>query len=229
LLESILGWYKEMKINLTESLKEKYPVSIFGNLIIRNVPNRKRNETLEERKRNLESEIKENYAEVDKDTMIHYYNTYFQMWKKTYPIAYQINTVKSGRKFPLVSVLVDCMFIAELKNRILTSGHDLDEIKGDLTFDISQGGEQYLKLNGQKQKLKKNDVVLKDNEGILASILYGPARRTSISLKTKNTLFFAWCPYTMDEEIIRSHLNEIFLNLNSTFESITSEIQFTRP
>ena len=218
-----------MQVNTTESLKEMYPDSIFGNLIIRGVPNRKRNEFLEERKRTLEREIKEKYAEVDKDNIIHYYNTYFKLWKKTYPIVYQIKTVKSGGKFPQVSVIVDCMFIAELKNRILTSGHDLVEIKGDLTFDISQGGEQYLKIDGRKQELKKNDIVLKDNEGILASILYGPARRTSISLKTKNALFFAWCPYSMDEEIIMSHLNEIFQNLNSVFESIISEIQLTRP
>ncbi|MHA1543061.1 MAG: phenylalanine--tRNA ligase beta subunit-related protein, partial [Candidatus Hodarchaeales archaeon] len=170
-----------MRVNTTESLKEIYPDSIFGNLIIRDVPNRKRNEFLEERKRTLEREIKEKYTEVDKDVIIHYYNTYFKLWKKTYPIEYQIKTVKSGGKFPQVSVIVDCMFIAELKNRILTSGHDLDEIKGDLTFDISQGGEQYLKIDGRNQELKKNDIVLKDNEGILASILYGPARRTSIS------------------------------------------------
>lgn len=218
-----------MQINTTESLKETYPDSIFGNLIIREVPNRKRNEILEERKRTLERDIKEKYADVDKDSMIHYYNNYFKLWRKTYPIEYQIKTVKSGGKFPQVSVIVDCMFIAELKNRILTSGHDLDEIKGDLTFDISQGGEQYLKIDGRKQELKKNDVVLKDNEGILASILYGPARRSSISRKTKNVIFFAWCPYTMDENIIMRHLSDIFLNLRGVFESITSEIQLTRP
>lgn len=218
-----------MRVNTTESLKEIYPDSIFGNLIIRDVPNRKKNEFLEERKRTLEREIKEKYAEVDKDVIIHYYNTYFKLWKKTYPIEYQIKTVKSGGKFPQVSVIVDCMFIAELKNRILTSGHDLDEIKGDLTFDISQGGEQYLKIDGRKQELKKNDIVLKDNEGILASILYGPARRTSISQKTKNSLFFAWCPYTMDENIILRHLNDIVQNFNDIFESINSEIQLTRP
>ena len=218
-----------MRVNTTESLKEIYPDSIFGNLIIRDVPNRKRNEFLEERKRTLEREIKEKYAEVDKDVIIHYYNTYFKLWKKSYPIEYQIKTVKSGGRFPQVSVIVDCMFIAELKNRILTSGHDLDDIKGDLTFDVSQGGEQYLKIDGRKQELKKNDIVLKDNEGILASILYGPARRTSISQKTKNSLFFAWCPYTMDENIILRHLNDIIQNFNDIFESINSEIQLTRP
>ncbi len=217
-----------MQISLSRSLKENYPDSIFGSLIIKNVPNRKKHETLEERKRNLERNIREEYLEVDKDDMIQYYNTYFKMGKKTYPIEYQINTIKNGRKFPQVSVLVDSMFIAELKNRILTSGHDLDEIQGDLIFDVSQGGEQYVKINGQEQTLKKNDVVLKDNEGILASILYGPARRTAITLKTNSALYFAWCPHLLDDELIRNHLNTVLQNLNSIFMLRTYEIQLTR-
>ncbi len=218
-----------MKINLTHRLKEKYPDSIFGSLTIRNVPNRKKHETLEERKRHLERNIREEYVEVDKDDMIHYYSTYFKMGKKKYPIEYQINTIKSGGKFPQVSVLVDTMFVAELTNRILTSGHDLDEIQGDLIFDVSQGGEQYVKINGQEQQLKQNDVVLKDNKGILASILYGPARRTSITLKTNNALYFAWCPHLLDEELVRNHLNTILQNLSSIFKPVTAETQLTRP
>lgn len=218
-----------MHINLTLDLKKKYPSSIFGSLIIRDFQNRKRDGTLEEQKRDLERKIREDYVEVDKDCMISYYNTYFKMWNKTYPIEFQINTIKSGGKFPQVSVLVDSMFIAELKSRILTSGHDLDEIQGDLNFDVSEGGERYLKINSQEQKLKKNDVVLKDREGILASILYGPARRTSITLKTINVLYFAWCPYAMDKDIIRGHLNEIFLSLKNVIESVSSEVQLIHP
>ncbi len=216
-----------MQIELTHRLKKNYPESIFGSLIIKNVPNRKKDETLEEQKRLLERKIREENVEVYKDDMILYYNTYFKMGKKTYPIEYQINTIKSGRKFPQVSVLVDSMFLAELKNRILTSGHDLDEIQGDLVFDVSQGGEQYMKLNGQDQTLKQNDVILKDDEGILASILYGPARRTAITLKTINALYFAWCPLFIDEKLIRNHLNTILQNLYSVFKLRTAEIQLT--
>jgi DNA/RNA-binding domain of Phe-tRNA-synthetase-like protein len=218
-----------MHINLTLDLKKKYPSSMFGSLIIRDIQNRKRDETLEEQKRNLERKLREDYVKGDEDSMISYYNSYFKIWRKIYPIEYQIKTLKSGGKFPQVSVLVDSMFIAELKNRILTSGHDLDEIQGDLKFDVSEGGERYFKINNQEQELKKNDVVLRDREGILASILYGPARRTTITPKTKNVLYFAWCPYPLDEEFIKGHLNEIFLNLKRIFESITSEIQLTRP
>ncbi len=217
-----------MQIKITPDLKKLYPESIFGSLIIRNIPNSKIHEALEERKRDLERRIREVHGQMDIDGMIKNYNAYFKMWNKTYPIEYQINTIKSGGRFPQVSVLVDSMFIAELKNRILTSGHDLDEIRGDLTFDISRGGECYLKINGQEQKLKKNDVVLRDSEGLLACILYGPARRTSITLKAKDALFFAWCPYVTDEGLIIAHLNDILENLSHLFGSVTSESQLFR-
>ncbi|MFX0212082.1 MAG: hypothetical protein ACFFDT_39280, partial [Candidatus Hodarchaeota archaeon] len=98
--------------------------------------------TLEERKRDLEKWISDTLGEVDKDDIIQKYDAYFKMWNKTYPIEYQINTIKRGGNFPQVSVLVDNMYIAELKSRILTSGHDLDEVQGDLTFDISKGTEK---------------------------------------------------------------------------------------
>lgn len=218
-----------MQIEITPDLRGKYLESIFGSLIIRNVPNRKSHEKLEERKRELESEIREYLEEVNTDSMIQYYNAYFKKWGKIYPIKYQIDTIKSGRKFPQVSVLVDSMFLAELHNRLLTSGHDLDEIQGDLAFDVSKGGERYLKLNGQEQELKKNDVIIKDDEGILASNIYGPARKTSITLRTKNALNFAWCPYALDEEIISTHLNEILTNLTHIFNSVTPKSRLIRP
>ncbi|MFX0150282.1 MAG: phenylalanine--tRNA ligase beta subunit-related protein [Candidatus Hodarchaeota archaeon] len=217
-----------MQIEITPDLRKAYPDSIFGYLIVKNVPNSRMHKALEERKRDLEKWIRDTLGEVDKDDIIQKYDTYFKMWNKTYPIEYQINTIKGGGNFPQVSVLVDNMFIAELKSRILTSGHDLDEIQGDLTFDISRGTEQYQKINGQEQKLKKNDVILEDHEGILACILYGPARRTSITLKTKNALYFAWCPYATDEGLIKAHLNEILKNMKHLYGSISSEYQLIR-
>jgi len=90
------------------------------------------------------------------------------------------------------------MFLAELKNRYLTSGHDLDAVQGGLIFDVSEGDERYLKLNGKEQQLKKDDVILKDEEGILASVLHGPARRTSITPQTSQALYLAWYPYGME-------------------------------
>ncbi|MFW9902951.1 MAG: phenylalanine--tRNA ligase beta subunit-related protein [Candidatus Thorarchaeota archaeon] len=219
-----------MQIILTPDLRKMYPDSVFGSLIVREIPNKKGHDILEKQKQELERRIREDTGVVKDFEMIRYYNSYFRMWKKTYtyPIEYQINTIKNGRQFPKVSVLVDSMFIAELNNMILTSGHDLDTIQGVLTFDISRGDEQYLKISGKEQNLKKGDIFLKDEEGILACILFGPARRTSITLKTKNALYFAWCPKDISDELVKTHLNEILMNVNNVFTNITSEIQLIR-
>ncbi|MEM3693813.1 MAG: phenylalanine--tRNA ligase beta subunit-related protein [Candidatus Bathyarchaeia archaeon] len=215
-----------MKIELKPELKTAYPEATFGSLIVSNVLNMKKHDRLEERKREFEREIRE--IDLEKDNIIKRYNAYFRSWGKTYPIEFQIKTIKNGGRFPQVSVLVDSMFIAELKNRILTSGHDLDSIQGNLAFEVSRGGEKYVMLNGKEQGLKKNDIILKDEDGILASVLYGPARRTSISLETKNVLYIAWCPYRVDEELIEEHLNSILSNLRIAFESPASKTQIHR-
>ncbi|MFX0212081.1 MAG: hypothetical protein ACFFDT_39275 [Candidatus Hodarchaeota archaeon] len=71
-------------------------------------------------------------------------------------------------------------------------------------------------------------MILRDHEGLLACILYGPARRTSITLKTENALYFAWCPYATDEGPIIAHLNEILENMKHLFGSVFSEYQLIR-
>lgn len=213
-----------MSVNVRKELKLIYPRAAFGGLIANNIPNRKDNEGLEKLKRELEKEIRDDYTEIDKDPVIRSYDTYYKKWGKTYPIKFQIKTIKGGGRFPRVSALVDSMFLSELRNRLLTSGHDLDNVQGELLYDVSDEGESYMKLNGKEQKLPRSDIVLRDSEGILASILYGPARRTSIGNNTVNTLYLAWCPYSPGEEVIEEHLKDIVSNLKLVYGDFRYEI-----
>ena len=136
-----------LSVKLTESLKKIYPEAIFGSLIVKDLVNKKKNDNLEQRKRKLEKSLRERRIPVT-DHVIEKYQNHFKKWDKSYPIEFQIQTVINGRQLPQVSVLVDSMFHAELKNRILTSGHDLDLIIGDkLVFDVTRGDEKYLKIS----------------------------------------------------------------------------------
>lgn len=202
-----------MDVELRPEVKIFYPKAIFGGLVARGIPNQRKHDELEKRKRSLEEEIRENYPDVDQDSVIRSYDTYYKKWGKTYPIELQVKTIKAGGKFPQVSTSVDCMFLAELKNRVLTSGHDLDMVEGELRFDVSDEGEEYLKLNGKNQVLPKSDIVLREGREILASVLYGPAKRSSISSDTVNALYFAWCPYKLGEDVVEDHLKDIVSNL----------------
>jgi DNA/RNA-binding domain of Phe-tRNA-synthetase-like protein len=213
----------DMKFTVRPEVSMLYPSARFGGLTVHNLENLKRDEKLEDAKRALEKEIREEYPDPGDDPVIQNYSIYYDKWDKTYPIHYQINSVKKGRGFPNVSVYVDCMFMAELKNRILTSGHDVDAIQGELVYDLADEGEMYVKLNGETQILVRNDIVLRDNEGVLASVLYGPAARTSIKDDTRSPLYFAWCPHGIPEESIERHLSTICGYLGLVYGEVESE------
>ena len=212
-----------MSVDVRRELRLIYPRAAFGGLIAYGVPNKKGNEDLERLKRELEREIREKYPEVDDDPVIRSYDTYYEKWGKTYPIEFQIKTIKGGGRFPRVSALVDSMFLSELKNRILTSGHDLDSIQGKLWYDVSDEGERDTKLNDKEQELPQSDIVLRDSEGILASVLHGPARRTSIGNDTVNVLYLAWCPYSPGEDVIEEHLRDIASNIETVYGNFKAE------
>jgi len=198
-----------MEFSVRPEVKIFYPTAIFGCLTINNQRNLKEHPGIEQAKRLIEKKIRETYPPPKEDPIIQRYAAYFDRWGKTYPIEFQIDSIKKGRTFPQVSTHVDIMFMAELENRILTSGHDGDTIQGRPVYDLADQGQEYVKINGKKQALQKNDVILKDDEGILASILFGPSARTSIKMETVNPLYLAWCPANIDHETVDKHLSTI--------------------
>lgn len=198
-----------MEFSVRPEVKIFYPTAIFGSLTINQQQNMKKHPDIEQAKRLIEKKIREIYPAPKEDPIVQRYAGYFDKWGKTYPIEFQINSIKKGRTFPQVSTHVDCMFMAELENRILTSGHDRDTIQGRPVYDLADEGEEYVKLNGKKQVLLKSDVVLRDDDGVLASVLFGPAARTSIKGETVNPLYFAWCPVGIDRETVDEHLSTI--------------------
>ena len=198
-----------MEFSVRPEVKIFYPTAIFGSLTINNQRNLKEHPGIEQAKRLIEKKIRETYPPPKEDPIIQRYAAYFDRWGKTYPIQFQINSIKKGRTFPQVSTHVDIMFMAELENRILTSGHDRDTIQGRPVYHLADQDQEYTKINGKKQALQKNDVILKDDHGILASILFGPSKRTSITMETVNPLYFAWCPERIDHETVDEHLSTI--------------------
>jgi DNA/RNA-binding domain of Phe-tRNA-synthetase-like protein len=198
-----------MDFTVRPELKMMYPTAVFGGLSIANQGNKEEHPGLEQAKHRLEARIRDDYPDPGEDPVVHAYAGYFGRWGKTYPIEYQIKSVKKGRSFPRVSTHVDCMFMAELEDRVLTSGHDMDAVQGVPVYDLADDCEEYVKLNGKKQVLVKNDVVLRDDEGVLASVLFGPAARTSIGMGTVNPLYFAWCPVGISREAVDEHLSNV--------------------
>ncbi|NYT13668.1 MAG: hypothetical protein GKC01_04060 [Candidatus Methanofastidiosa archaeon] len=198
-----------MKVTVSEDLSKYFPDLKVSTIEVRNLDNKKLDEELEKEKRKIEASIRANSKEFLESDVIKKYNEFFKKFGKKYPIEYQIKSIAEGKSFPSQYTVVESMFMAELKNMYLTAGHDLDLISGSLNTTITRDGEEYTNISGKEMKLKAEDIVTKDENGIISSVLYGPDRRTRITEKTRNYLFFAYFPYGEEDSKIKNHFEDI--------------------
>jgi DNA/RNA-binding domain of Phe-tRNA-synthetase-like protein len=101
------------------------------------------------------------------------------------------------------------MFMAELKNQLLTAGHDLDVVAPPVRVDVAKGDEEYTLLSGQPQTLKASDMMMADAQGVISSVVYGPDRRTQITRKTQRVLFAVYAPPGVEAKAVNAHLEDI--------------------
>jgi DNA/RNA-binding domain of Phe-tRNA-synthetase-like protein len=202
-------------IHISESFKQIYPDAHIGILTVKNITNQKSNQNLNNEKIKLEKLIKEKYSNHSRESLkeiheIKVYNDYYKQFKKTYHVQLQLESIIfKGKSIPTVDCIVESMFMAELKNFLLTAVHDYDLLKLPLIADVSQGNENYMLLNNMDQILKKDDMFIKDNNGIISSIVYGPDKRTQVKHDTKNALFVVYAPKGISKECIENHLNDM--------------------
>jgi DNA/RNA-binding domain of Phe-tRNA-synthetase-like protein len=201
--------------NVSEAWKAAYPDAHAGVLVMRGVQNPAQHAALESRKQALEEQLRARFAGQDRAAIeallpIQAYNAYYRRFKKTYHVQAQLESIAfKGKAIPSVAGLVEAMFMAEVKNQLLTAGHDLDRLHLPLTLDVATGSEQYTLLRGQEQALKAGDMLIADRDGVISSIVYGPDQRTPIAPATRNVLFTVYAPPGITEQAVESHLQDI--------------------
>ena len=201
--------------NPAPSWKSAFPNAHVGVLAMRNVSNPAHHTELERRKAELEGQLRSQFAGQDRAAIASHpvlkvYGEYYKRFKKTYHVQMQLESiVLKGRSIPGVASLVECMFMAEVKNMLLTAGHDLDTLQLPLTLDVTQGTESYTVMRGESQIVKAGDMAISDGAGIISNIIYGPDQRTQISGATRNAIFTVYTPAGMDERLITRHLQDI--------------------
>jgi DNA/RNA-binding domain of Phe-tRNA-synthetase-like protein len=204
---------------VSERWRAQYPGASAGFLVMRNVVNPVRHAELDERKAQLESQLRSRFAGQTKATLkelpeIRAYNAYYEKFKKTYHVQLQLESVAlKGRSFPRVAALVEAMFLSEIKNLLLTAGHDLDALKPPVRLDVARGTERYTLLNGKEQQLKEGDMMMADGQGVISSVLYGPDQRTRITFDTKQVLFAVYAPAGIGKQTVREHLQDLRANV----------------
>jgi len=206
-------------LEVTSAWKSLYPEAHLGVLVMRAVSNPVHDAELERRKVALEEELRARFSGQDRATItghpvLQAYNEYYRQFNKTYHIQLQLESiVLKGKSIPSVAALVEAMFMAEMQDMLLTAGHDLDTLSMPLILDVAAGTEKYTLLRGEEQILKPGDMTIRDQEGIISSIVYGPDRRTQITFATRSVIFTVYTPPGIDEQTVTRHLQHIRENV----------------
>ena len=204
-------------LQIGESWGTKHQGAVVGSLRVKNVRLSKSINSFDELRLQTESDLRAKFStrEMLAETpIIQHYRNYYKQYKKSYHVLFQLESIAiKGKSIPNFNPLVTAMFIAELKNMLLTAGHDLDRVAQPVTLNLAEGNEQYTTLSGAEKKLKAGDMFTSDQEGILSSIIYGPDARTKISKSTQNLLFIVYAPPRIGQDPVRQHLQNIAENL----------------
>lgn len=205
-----------------------YPGASVGILIMKDVENITAHEKLNLAKRELEAALRDKYMNLSRNAIkashpIDLYAAYYKKFGNSYHVLLQLESVVRGKSIPTVSALVEAMFMAELKNMLLTAGHDLEKVSLPLECKLSTGNEGYTGINGKEVSTVQNDMMIADAGGIISSIIKGPDSRTRISLDTSQVLFTVYAPPGIKESLVCQHLDDIetYIRLVSA-QSITA-------
>jgi DNA/RNA-binding domain of Phe-tRNA-synthetase-like protein len=198
-------------IDVTESWLAAFPGALAGALVMRGVENPQRCEALEARKRELEEALRA--VEPDAARLAAYAD-YYRTHGKTYHVRGQWESVaRKGRPIPTRAALVEAMFMAELRNLVLTAGHDVAALELPLRADATADGDTYVQLSGAERTLRAGDMMMADKAGIVSTVLHGPDRRTRITPATTEVLFAVYVPAGIGSEAVRVHLEDIRANV----------------
>lgn len=217
----------------TDAWKAAFPGAVAGVLIMTGVQNPERSAALELRKRELEDGLREDAARAAPEAIAseqpaRAYIDYYKNHGKTYHVKAQWESVAvKGKQFPRRAALVEAMFMAEVRNLVLTAGHDLTAVALPVRVDVTREGDRYVLINGTERAATAGDMKMVDGKGIISSVLGGPDRRTRIGPDTREVLFAVYAPAGVGASAVREHLDDIRANVALVSRDARTELLTT--
>ncbi|MER7464222.1 phenylalanine--tRNA ligase beta subunit-related protein [Streptomyces sp. NPDC097981] len=115
------------------------------------------------------------------------YARWFDAHGVTCPLPGQIATARR-KGLPVIGPAVDALLYAELTSGVLMGVQDADAIDGDLHFDWAAQGETFAGFRSTVT-CAQDEPVVRDGAAIVASVLQGPDRRTSVTKNSRHLVF----------------------------------------
>jgi DNA/RNA-binding domain of Phe-tRNA-synthetase-like protein len=208
-----------LEIITTTAWKLANPGAATGILEVSGIDNAVETPALEAEKRQVEQRLRSRYAGFTRrdflsEPTLAAYEQYYKRFDKTYHVQLQVESlVLKGKNLPSVSPLVDATFAAEVETFVLTAGHDVRLLQPPLTIDVTRDGDSMPLMNGTVKELRPGDMLMRDQQGIICTILYGQDNISPISPATTHALYVAYAPAGVTTEQVKKQLAGIERNI----------------
>jgi DNA/RNA-binding domain of Phe-tRNA-synthetase-like protein len=191
-----------------------HPGAKAGILVIKNISNVSEGDTLKDAAVAIENNLRKDLQGFSRDDInglpvIKAYNNYYKNFGKTYHVRSQVESILNGKALSSGSPIITAMFMAEVKNMLLTAGHDLNTLTLPVHIKVASGGETFIDIRGSEKNMIAGDMIMEDGKGIISSVILGPDRRTKLTPNVKDVLYTVYAPSDIGKEEVFSHLRDI--------------------
>lgn len=193
---------------------EKQGVNGSLGLMVMNQVHQQKTQGFAKAKESLENRLRNDYEKMSRSELksvfpMSVYMAYYRKFGYTYHVFGQLESVIKGKQLPDGHPLVDVMFMAELKNLLLTAAHDWEKVKPPLALGCSHGDELFTTLSGREVTTVAGDLMIYDQEAIISSILRGPDQRTCVDGNTSAVAYTVYGLPGIEENLIKQHLQDL--------------------
>ncbi len=185
-------------MNLDPKVKEKYPDFISAYALVSGLTIEPTIEGLIERKREVFSDLKARYGALNVLDLaeVKAYRAFFKTMgadPSSYRPApeYLLRRTLDDR-FPAINNLVDACLLASVEHWVMVGSYDVDKTKGQVVTMLAKETEPFELINGRKLGPKPEEIILRDDEKLLAAYTLGDSKAAMITQKTSNALIVLW-------------------------------------
>ena len=202
-------------MKLDPKVREKYPDFIAGYVLVSGVTIEPTVEGLVERKREVFSEIKARCGATSVLDLpeAKIYRAFFKAMgadPSSYRPAPEFLLRRAlDDRFPAINNLVDSCMLATVEHWIAAGVYDLDKVKGQALTTLAGEAKPFELIDGRKLSPKPDEIVLRDDQKMLAAYTLGDAKAAMVTQKTSNALIALWNAPGIGRERVEAALGAV--------------------
>lgn len=186
-------------IPLSPDLRAGFPELVAMDLSIKDVTVAKRSNALEDFKGTVQKRTRNKYdlEKLKDDAVFRCYRDFF--WRlgidptKIRPASEAlVRRILQGKSIPKINTLVDAYNLASIESGIALAAFDEDKLRSKPRMRFAKAGERFLGIGmTEESSLKGGEIIMEDDEKLVAVYPYRDADNTKVTLDTKKVLLVA--------------------------------------